>query len=207
MRWESLQADGSAPQARSSHSLTSAAGGTHLLLWGGENAPRVPVDTDIWVFDTASRTWDCPRVCGEAPSARLGHVAAAVGDAMFVHGGRSEVAETSALSDLFSFTPATATWTRVSTSGVAPPRRNFHAACSQGGSLYVFGGCGDAGRLADLWRFDPGSAKWEELPASAAIKARSAPCSLHPCAATPRTGVLRDSERRRPAHPCAPIPG
>jgi hypothetical protein len=47
----------------------------------------------------------------------------------------------------------------------APPARSYHAMAAAGGKVYVFGGCGAAGRLADLWRYDPAAAAWEALPA------------------------------------------
>lgn len=40
----------------------------------------------------------------------------------------------------------------------------------QGTCLYVFGGCGESGRLADLWEFDTATNTWRQLPISDAIK-------------------------------------
>ena len=58
---------------------------------------------------------------------------------------------------------------------VAPPPRSYAAATAAGGKLYVFGGCGagTAGRLNDLWEFDPAARAWRQLPSSDAIKARA----------------------------------
>jgi hypothetical protein len=58
-------------------------------------------------------------------------------------------------------------------SGHPPPARSYHAmassaGCAAGGTVYVFGGCGAAGRLADLWAYDVESAGWEQLPSAPA---------------------------------------
>jgi hypothetical protein len=45
--------------------------------------------------------------------------------------------------------------------------------CSQGDKLYVFGGCGEAGRLNDLWEFDTSSNSWTQMPSSDAIKVKA----------------------------------
>eukprot|EP00929_Paragymnodinium_shiwhaense_P047145 TRINITY_DN23915_c0_g1_i3.p1 TRINITY_DN23915_c0_g1~~TRINITY_DN23915_c0_g1_i3.p1 ORF type:complete len:282 (+),score=27.39 TRINITY_DN23915_c0_g1_i3:245-1090(+) len=47
----------------------------------------------------------------------------------------------------------------------APEPRSYHCMTSLGDSLYVFGGCGAAGRgrLNDLWKYDTGTGKWSCL--------------------------------------------
>lgn len=147
-------------------------------MWGGEHAPRVPVDNSVWVYHMPSGAWKClDSTTGSAPSPRLGHAAAAVGSTVYIQGGRTEVAESTTLSDFFSLDVPTATWTALAPAGVSPPERNYHAACSLGSSLFVFGGCGQGGRMADLWRYDTVAGAWQELPRSDAIKASTCPKS------------------------------
>jgi hypothetical protein len=88
--------------------------------------------------------------------------------------------------DLYVLDTATATWSALqpntaattassssSSSGdTAPPARSYHAMAAAGGKLYVFGGCGAAGRLADLWQFDPAAGAWCELPGCGSVGAR-----------------------------------
>ena len=58
------------------------------------------------------------------------------------------------LNDLWSLDPATEAWARVEAQAGAPPSpRSFHSATAIGDKLYVFGGCGEAGRLSDLHEF------------------------------------------------------
>lgn len=75
-------------------------------------------------------------------------------------------------------------------SGTPPPARSYHALAAAGGRVYVFGGCGAGGRLADLWCYDPETAAWEELPPAPAgvlprggaslVAAGAAPACLGP---------------------------
>lgn len=117
--------------------------------------------------------WFPAQVCGQAPTARVGHGAAAIDGKLYIYGGRTEVVETSSLDDLFCFDLGSHSWTKVEpASSVAPPKRNYHAMTAAGRCLYVFGGCGDKGRLNDLWAYDVDTNVWRELPAGSAMKVR-----------------------------------
>jgi hypothetical protein len=174
MRWTELPHGGAAPSARSSHSLTAATDDL-LVLFGGEHAPRQPVEPVAHLYSLSTKTWSAPAAAGAPPSARLGHAAAAVGGRVYVHAGRSEVALESALDDLHVFDTATAAWAPLAPRGAAVPEaRNFHAAAADdaGGAFYVFGGCGRGGRLADLWRYDARAGAWARLPDAAGAAGR-----------------------------------
>lgn len=180
MRWIKLEQNGDIPIARSSHSISSIFDGQKLVLWGGENAPRVPVTTDVSIYDIASSTWSTV-AAPNAPIPRVAHAAAAVGNSIYFHGGRTEVGEASTLGDFYLFDAASSTWSELSPKGKTPMPRNYHSACSIGTNIYIFGGCGGAlpdgatRRLADLWRYDTLAGTWEELPSSDAIKGRGGP--------------------------------
>eukprot|EP01091_Cochliopodium_minus_P019318 TRINITY_DN808_c0_g1_i3.p1 TRINITY_DN808_c0_g1~~TRINITY_DN808_c0_g1_i3.p1 ORF type:complete len:231 (-),score=63.20 TRINITY_DN808_c0_g1_i3:63-755(-) len=68
------------------------------------------------------------------------------------------------LNDFYSFDIETNTWTEIiSQSDVVPPKRSFHKMVSWDNTLYLFGGCGEEGRLKDLFSFDVSTNKWTEL--------------------------------------------
>lgn len=46
---------------------------------------------------------------------------------------------------------------------------------SIGTNLYVFGGCGEQGRLNDLYKFDTLTLSWTDLPNSNLISGRGGP--------------------------------
>ena len=122
---------------------------------------------------------------------RVAHAAAAIGDSIYVFGGREGVDETRAFADLWAFHTASSTWEQLSAAGSdcgaadagvcaehtgAPCARSYHAMCAAAGSLFVFGGCGADGRMSDLWRYDVASRKWAALPSSPLIKGRGGSC-------------------------------
>ncbi|KAL4430939.1 hypothetical protein ABPG75_006195 [Micractinium tetrahymenae] len=178
MKWVELPAIGDVPDARSSHSITAV--GDVLYLWGGEHAPRVPIGTDVHAYDLKERAWRKLKTTGTPPSLRIAHAAAALGQHIYIFGGRSgiDIGEGS-LSDLHRFDTAASAWSEVALApgSPAPPARSYHAMAAAGGKLYLFGGCGagSAGRLNDLWEFDPASLAWRQLPSSDAIKGRGGP--------------------------------
>lgn len=81
-----------------------------------------------------------------------------------------------ALNDLHYFDTDTNAWHVVEpVNSVAPPVRSFHKMVSIGTKLFVFGGCGEVGRLNDLHVFDTISSEWSELPLSPLITGRGGP--------------------------------
>lgn len=106
------------------------------------------------------------------------------------------VDEKKPLGDLWSLDTETRTWEQIEPAGgQSPPPRSYHAMTAHGGSLFVFGGCGTAGRLNNLWAFDVADRTWRSLPASDAIKARVPICEA------PLRGSQRVSCQRLPCHP------
>ena len=141
MKWVSLPQEGDVPLARSSHSVSTIAGDT-LVLWGGENAPRVPVSAAVSLYALPTGVWTTVDPPG-GPCMRVAHAAAAVDSTVYVHGGRTEATEDSTLGDLWAFDAAAGRWTELKpTTEVGPRARNYHAACAVGPSVYIFGGCG-----------------------------------------------------------------
>jgi len=66
----------------------------------------------------------------------------------------------------------TQTWEDMSETNPTPSPRSFHKMVSVNSCLYVFGGCGAKGRLADLHCFDCNTQTWQELPMCDAISGR-----------------------------------
>ncbi len=77
------------------------------------------------------------------------------------------------LNDLWRFDTVTNTWSLVTvTPETAPPARSYHTMASHDGRLYIFAGCGLAGRLNDLHCFDTKAGAWQQLPTSETIAPR-----------------------------------
>ncbi|XP_027341458.1 nitrile-specifier protein 5 isoform X2 [Abrus precatorius] len=87
---------------------------------------------------------------------------AVVGETIYVFGGRD--AEHQELNELYSFDTVTNKWALISSEGIGPPHRSYHSMIADDRHVYVFGGCGVAGRLNDLWAYDVVEGKWVEFP-------------------------------------------
>ncbi|WIA40680.1 hypothetical protein OEZ86_004378 [Tetradesmus obliquus] len=177
-KWQQLQQAGDCPGPRSSHCMAYANG--RIYMFGGELQPRVPVPAATYVYDLADSTWSQLKTAGACPGPRVAATMAAIGSKIYLFGGRTGIdMGEGATGDLFVLDTATATWAAAqpstdcsSSTPAAPPARSYHAMATAGGKLYVFGGCGAAGRLADLWRYDPATGAWQQLPGCESVGAR-----------------------------------
>jgi len=160
------------PLARSSHSVTVV--GNKAYIFGGEHHPRTPIDALLHSYEFATNTWNVVSAAGAAPCPRIGHTAAAVGSSIYIFGGRSakEVGEGS-MNDIHRFDTETSAWTPERVQGSTPPARSFHAMTSDSKRyIYLFGGCGEGGRLRDLFVYDTQYCKWQQLPSSDSVVGR-----------------------------------
>ncbi|EPS72494.1 hypothetical protein M569_02263, partial [Genlisea aurea] len=156
-KWVKLDQKGSGPGARSSHAVAIV--GDKVYAFGGEFIPRVPVDNRLYIFDINEETWSIADAKGDIPPPRVGVSMAAIGDAVFVFGGRD--AEHKELNELYLFDTISSTWTLLPS---GPPHRSYHSMAADDRRLYIFGGCGNSGRLNDLWGYDVVDKKWIEFP-------------------------------------------
>lgn len=159
-KWVKLEQKGTGPGSRSSHAITLI--GEKVYAFGGEFTPRVPVDNNLYVYDLNDQTWSTADATGEIPPPRVGVTMASVAEKIYVFGGRD--ARHKELNELYSFDTVMNKWTLLSSSEIGPPHRSYHSMTSDDRRIYVFGGCGDAGRLNDLWAYDVPDGKWISLP-------------------------------------------
>ncbi len=84
--------------------------------------------------------------------------------------------------------PTMATWRMLETPGLRPAPRRDHSLTGDGRGefVYLFGGRGDAGPLADLWVYDVRAGTWTELAASGG----PAPRFGHNAALDPASGQM-----------------
>lgn len=75
--------------------------------------------------------------------------------------------------ELFSFDTVENRWTqykRSSDDAAWPEKRSYHAMVSHQNKLYLFGGCGEVGRLNTLWEYDSATNQWTLMEAPDAEK-------------------------------------
>uniref|UniRef100_A0A2P2L768 Nitrile-specifier protein 5-like n=2 Tax=Rhizophora mucronata TaxID=61149 RepID=A0A2P2L768_RHIMU len=171
-KWVKLDQKGNGPGARSSHAIALV--GHKVYAFGGEFTPREPVDNKLHEFDVETSTWSVADVTGDIPPPRVGVTMAAVGHTIYVFGGRD--AAHKELNELYSFDTSTNKWTLVSSGDDGPASRSYHSTTSDDRHVYIFGGCGIAGRLNDLWAYDVVEQKWIKNPTPGySLKGRGGP--------------------------------
>lgn len=99
---------------------------------------------------------------GDIPPPRVGVTMAAVGETIYVFGGRD--GEHKELSELYSFDTSTQKWTLLSSGDNGPAHRSYHSMTADDCNAYIFGGCGVSGRLNDLWAYNVIDKKWIQYP-------------------------------------------
>lgn len=168
------------PLARASHAVATLPGGEMVAVFGGRRSGPliVPEDasfpaeqhreaaflSDLLAVNitsghvhalaesTRAETW---------PAGRHGHTLVAVGDALYLFGGK--LADSSLSGELWRYELNTAKWTRVNSSGQAAPEGRFaHCAVAVGTDIYVIGGLSSDDGYTDVtWRYKTGEGAWE----------------------------------------------
>lgn len=160
------EADGKSLGARSSHGCSVFEDSAYVF--GGEIIARTPVDSTVWSrsLSEAPPGWEPVEAKGVAPPPRVAHTQAVVAGSLYIFGGRQGISmEEAPLDDLWKFSLQDRTWTGPITpkQGAPPSVRSFHKMLALGDKLYVFGGCGKKGRLADLHCYDCKTESWSFL--------------------------------------------
>ncbi|KAJ4964475.1 hypothetical protein NE237_024414 [Protea cynaroides] len=171
-KWVKLEQNGIGPGERSSHAI--AVVGQKAYVFGGEHTPRVPVDNKVHVFDLQNLTWSVVDATGDIPPPRVGVTMSAVGNTIYVFGGRD--VDHQELNEFYSFDTCTNEWTLISSGDMGPIHRSYHSMIADDSHVYAFGGCGVAGRLNDLSAFDVREHRWIRFPVPGdSIRGRGGP--------------------------------
>ena len=160
------------PVARSNHTLATI--NNVVYLFGGEGNSQTAKQKhlnksrktsslsmsgdilgDMWKF---AGEWE-ELTPGTLPSSRHSHEAAAIGDNMYVFGGRDISGENKG--DLWVYSVINNTWTRLHRFTSMGSRYNHSLTVAQG-KLWVSGGNNGGGALAALYCYDPSTDIWEQ---------------------------------------------
>ena len=171
LNWKKYSScQGTGPIERSSHGMSVIS--DTLYIFGGENTARIPIDSSMYVIKLSQDegekclpTWRKIEPSSNSPVPRIAHSQAVIGDRIYIFGGRQGITmEESPLNDLHYFDVKTETWTEVQPKkGAVPSPRSFHQMVSIKSSLFVFGGCGNDGRMSDLYEFNTLDGTWTVL--------------------------------------------
>ena len=187
----------SKPLPRSSHSLSIIKGKAYIF--GGEEQPREPVSNDMHVYTLPSSgvsEADYKRIPaqsnrdGDTPPPRVGHTANAIGDKIYIFGGRGGRAMQPLEENgrVWVYDTRLNSWNSLDplNGSPYPAARSYHASAATvhlqrssqdhtenpvgslvsevHGTVFIHGGCPTSGRIADVWAFDIVACLWSRLP-------------------------------------------
>jgi N-acetylneuraminic acid mutarotase len=162
--WTDLAPAGSAPSARSGHSMAYDPLNDKVILFGGWEMETETVFGDTWSYDPKTNTWTELSPAGSVPPARDGHtmVYAEYEGLIFLFGGYNG---TDWLNDLWVYDVAADAWTEIIPAGDLPaPRVGYSMVYDDAKDrLIVFGGYDGNWALGDMWAYEPSTNAWTEL--------------------------------------------
>ncbi|XP_063151302.1 kelch domain-containing protein 3-like isoform X2 [Candoia aspera] len=134
LTWQKITTSGLAPQTLE-HS--SAVVGENIFVYGGmEDGKAVDV---LYMFNTVSHCWTPVKTSGSNPGARSGHAFAAIGEIIYMFGGRSN--ENEYYTDVLALDTVSLMWQRCEVKGEKPIGRSHHTFTAHSDKdIYLFGG-------------------------------------------------------------------
>lgn len=153
--WTDISPDAGAarPLPRCLHEAIWDTVSDRMLLFGGCASGYGPCPLgDLWSFDLSTRSWsEVTPATGPSPRTNPALVYDEANRRAILLAGSSD---TGFQSDAWSIdlNEEVLIWTEQQASDSTPAARGSHDAAVLNGVAYVFGGVGDTGKLADLWR-------------------------------------------------------
>ncbi|KAF2091190.1 kelch repeat protein [Saccharata proteae CBS 121410] len=166
-RWEKIAEDESL--RRSSQVVSTV--GNQVIIFGGEQKPRQPVDNDVYTIKLGDKGISVQALPSDeaSPSARVGTAAATLENSVYIFSGRGgeAMAPIDEKGALWKFDTITSKWSHIAPLDVQAPfpqARSYHCLTSDGvDKIYLHAGCPEKGRLSDLWYFNVKARSWTRL--------------------------------------------
>ncbi|XP_069675101.1 kelch domain-containing protein 3 isoform X2 [Periplaneta americana] len=169
LQWSCPSVSGMIPGARDGHSACII---NHcMFVFGGFEEEIDRFSQDVHALDLRTMRWTYIITQGEPPSYRDFHSATALGDRMYIFGGRGDLngpfhsQEEIYCSDIMYLDTKTCRWHRPVTAGDVPIGRRSHSAFVYNGHLFIFGGYNGLydEHYNDLYRFSAANNEWHLL--------------------------------------------
>ncbi|KAK4495339.1 hypothetical protein PRZ48_013670 [Zasmidium cellare] len=166
-QWSRALPAGPRPPGRYGHTLNIL--GSKIYIFGGQVEGYFFNDLvafDLNALQQSSNRWevliqntiDGGPPHGQIPPARTNHTVITWGDKLYLFGGTDGVHW---FNDVWSYSPASNSWTQLECIGYIPSPREGHAAALVGDVMYIFGGRTEEGNdLGDLAAFRITSRRW-----------------------------------------------
>ncbi|MEK7654754.1 MAG: kelch repeat-containing protein [Pseudomonadota bacterium] len=139
-----------------------------LFLFGGQGQDKNYYN-DMWRFQ--GQQWTQCLIQSQAPTARKGAATWLGHDGnLYIFGGIGyQDGVLDYLNDLWCFNIRAQTWVQLSHTDIMPmPRLESQIWQDNWGDVYMYGGLGASGSLADFWRFSTHTMTWKTLPSGPA---------------------------------------
>ncbi|KAL3672035.1 hypothetical protein V7S43_002699 [Phytophthora oleae] len=138
----SIEARPKWPTARDGHSmclLSVENRAPRLIVFGGNGQLNDERMNDVWIFDVEKHQWTLLQCSGDIPSPRSYHTAHAVGEFLFVVGGRTTGSEDGSV---FMLDIQAAEWSKVlvPSDHALTPRAWHSSVLTEAGQIFVLGG-------------------------------------------------------------------
>jgi len=168
--WSRPSVAGNIPPERDGHSACVI--NDSMYVFGGYEESHSRYGQEVYKLDLNEMVWYLVMCSGEQPRYRDFHTATAIGDRMYIYGGRSEgvgnwagMNGTEVYSNKLSYLDtSTRTWHTPPFKGPVPKGRRSHSALELDGRLMIFGGYNGRSdeHMNDMWFFDPDTGEWEQ---------------------------------------------
>jgi len=168
--WSQPRVYGEQPGERDGHSACVI--NNAMYIFGGYEEVIERFGQDVYRLDLSSYTWKLLSCTGEPPVHRDFHSATAIGQNMFIFGGRSDQNGDGTGRDFYSnkicyLDTVSLRWFSPSILPPWPAGRRSHSAINLDGKLVIFGGYNGQRKehKNDLWVLDTETFRWNEIQA------------------------------------------
>ncbi len=170
---QSVTSTGAPTTLRSGHSMVWDSQDDLVFVFGGID-DQGNLLNDLWSYSPATATWKELNASNSSvgacqgsnmPTPRMNAAMIWDNQQILLYGGLG--AGNHYLGDLWSYSPASGTWTALACSNNGPATRSTSAVWT-GTQMLLLGGANAYGLLADFWSYTPGSGggTWQKLPDS-----------------------------------------
>jgi len=167
--WSKPKVFGKIPGTRDGHSACVI---NHCMyVFGGYEEEIDQFSQDVHMLDLRTMEWRHLTPKGEPPSYRDFHSATAIGDCMYIFGGRGDhngphhSQEEVYCNEIMYLDTEMLCWHKPNVPGFQPVGRRSHSAFSYNNCLFIFGGFNGIAHkhFNDLVRYDPRKCRWSVL--------------------------------------------
>jgi len=170
-KWSRPSVTGDIPAARDGHS--SCVIDNNMYIFGGYEETNFRFGLDVYRLNLTTMHWSLLHCKGEPPAYRDFHSATAIGDCMYIFGGRCDNGQWPGAGQSTEYYPDSVSyldikqnrWITPDIQAPYPSGRRSHSAICLNNTLLIFGGYNGTNNehKSDMWQLDPDSMRWTQI--------------------------------------------